>query len=106
MTPYRDHRQVVAYVNDSRWVASCPECNDGMLCWYDNPDACCLGCGHVFSVKFPAGAVKAAGLLLDRPEHARNWDAHKGESLQELERENDSMLGPKLVPLCEAVGLE
>lgn len=105
MEPHRVEKQVVAYVNDSRWIADC-KCNGGMICWVENPETCCLDCGAVYSVKFPPGAAKALELLNDRPEHARNWNAHKGESVANLALENAKMLGPKFGELGGSLGEE
>jgi hypothetical protein len=91
-----DQRKVVAFVNLSRWVAECPECEGGIACWVDNPTGCCLDCGHEFAVIFPPPDVYAAGvavLLRRQREKNRNWRPDE-ETVERLQTEND---------LCEGV---
>lgn len=108
LSPRPAEQKVVAYVNDSRWMANCPWCNGGIICWVENPHGCCLGCGRVYEVKFPPSREirEALELLIERPEHARNWNAHKGETVKELAQENERFLGPKFKELGESLALE
>lgn len=85
----RDSRKVKAYVNHSRWVANCPECNGGMGCWRASKTACCLGCGHEFFVIWPAKKdfEEIERLLLRRAKEVnRNW--YPMETLLGLQTEN------------------
>jgi hypothetical protein len=101
-----ENREVVPYLNGGRWVADCPACGCGMACWDRNPYACCLGlgCGRMFKVRWqlPTERSEVMRLLAGRPEQARNWDAHKGETIEELKIQNVLMLG---VPAVERNGL-
>jgi hypothetical protein len=104
--PVRDAREVVPYLNHGRWVADCPECLGGMACWDRNPYACCLGdgCGRVFKVlwQLPQLRSEVMRLVAGRPEGHRNWDAHKGETVEELKIQNVLLQG---VPAVERNGL-
>jgi hypothetical protein len=89
LAPIIDKRTIVAYVSDGRWVADCPHCNDGIACWDENPQGCCLGCGHVYRVRFPDGHKEAEIILTARPmQRNRNWHPHRGETLDHLRDEN------------------
>lgn len=73
-----DDRRPVAYVNHSRWVADCPECNGGIACWPgEMPEGVCLDCGHRYRPVFPPAKDRAAAektlLERSRPQN-RNWD--------------------------------
>lgn len=80
---------VVAYVNESRWVADCPACNGGMAAWPENAQACCLDCGGVYTLTFPPASdiAKAAAVLEARPTAARNWRPER-EKIAALVAEN------------------
>lgn len=82
-----DTRTLTAYISDGRWVASCPHCNGGIACWDANPDGCCLDCGHVYRIKFPARHQDAELLLAGRRPTEQHWEAHLGETLRDLELE-------------------
>lgn len=101
-----DNREVVPFLNAGRWIAECPACGCGMACWDRNPYACCLGigCGRVFKVlwQLPWVRSEVMRLLAGRPEGNRNWDAHKGETVDELKIQNVLMAG---VPAAERNGL-
>mgnify|MGYP001614536268 CR=1 FL=1 len=56
-----DDRTVEAYVSDGRWVADCPECNDGIACWDQNTRGACMGCGHVYPVSWHLDTDQATG---------------------------------------------
>ena len=90
LTMTEDRRVVIAYVSDGRWVAQCPECNGGIACWDENPHGCCLDCGHVYRVKFPADHKIAEAILLQRPVNGRHW--LPGEPVVQLEVENRHFL--------------
>ena len=89
--PFRDEqaRTVVPFVNRSRWMALCPECSGGMICWEENPDTCCVDCGRVFEVAHHTGFVRAevSRLLAVRPTVNRNWEPEK-ETTERLAFEN------------------
>lgn len=88
-----DDRTVAAYVNYGRWVADCPECNGGIACWDQNPAGCCLDCGHIFTVEFPADADAATRVLAKRTRPAnRNWRPDQ-QDVDALRRENTLMGG-------------
>lgn len=75
------------FVNEGRWVATCPSCNAGISLHRDWPEAYCLSCFRVF-VRFDwpadAGAIERA--LLGRPLRNRNWS--RRELLEHLLEEN------------------
>jgi hypothetical protein len=77
-----------------------------MACWDRNPYACCLGdgCGRVFKVlwQLPQLRSEVMRLVAGRPEGHRNWDAHKGETVEELKIQNVLLQG---VPAVERNGL-
>jgi hypothetical protein len=95
LTPVVDPREVVPYVNHARWVADCPACNGGMHCWDRNPYACCLTCGTMFKVVWqsPHARAEVVRLLAGRVPTDRNWNAHKGETAEELAIQNVLMQG-------------
>lgn len=82
----RDPRETTPYINASRWIADCPECGAANAVWDRNPDMACLACGHVCSVAWQPPKERAAviRLIADWPTGNRSWDAHKGETLEEL----------------------
>lgn len=90
--PFRDEqaRSVVPFVNRGRWMALCPECGGGMICWDANPDTCCVDCGRVYEVDHQTPVVRAevSRLLAARRTVNRNWDAHEGETIERLKVEN------------------
>lgn len=92
-----DGRTVSARVDAGRWIADCPHCNDGIACWDGNPEGCCLGCGHLYAVRFPPPKIRAEGVaaLLERPPGARFWRPDK-ETPARLRAENTLLAG---VPL-------
>lgn len=88
---------VIAYINESRWIASCPFCNSAQVGSPDDPRFLCANCanlavqGAYLNVSYPptkaVQAIEAA--LLDRPEIAtRNWTVD--ETADELVAENIS----------------
>lgn len=83
-----ENRTVVPYLNAGRWIADCPACGCGMACWDRNPQACCLGwkCGRIYQVAWQPPQERSAVMrvVAGWPEGNRNWDAHKGETLEEL----------------------
>ncbi len=82
----RDERTVVPHINASRWIADCPECGAANAVWDNNPTMVCLGCGRSFKVAWqpPKERAEAIRVLADWPELNRSWDAHKGETVEEL----------------------
>lgn len=99
--PRADDREVVPYLNAGRWIADCPACRGSMPCWDRNPYACCLnlGCGRIFKVlwQLPWLRSEVCRLLAGRvgcichpedPYAHLNWDAHKGETVEELKLQN------------------
>lgn len=95
--PVPDGRTVTPYINQGRWVADCPNCGSGIACWDRNPEACCLGnrCGHVYTVAWQPAAVRAEveRVLAVRLEDHQNWEAQRGETVEELKIENVLQLG-------------
>ncbi len=97
LVPVLDSQEVIPYLNASRWIANCPACRNAMACWDQNPYACCLGyqCGRIFKVRWqlPALRSEVMRLLAGWPEGNRNWNAHEGETLEELKIQGVLMLG-------------
>ena len=95
---------VVPYINRARWLVDCPHCNAGNFAWDRNPLACCLECGLIVKVawQLPQLRSQVVRLLAVRPIAACNWNAHKGETIETLERENLLMLNE---PSVEKNGL-
>lgn len=79
---------VGAYVSANNWVADCPTCGGGIACWELNPHGCCLTCGSLYQVVFPNQHQAAAQVLADRPPRNRHWFPNRGETVQDLKREN------------------
>lgn len=84
-----DGREVPAYVSDSRWVFDCPHCGGADLPFRSS--GCCLQCGHVYRVVYPADADAAVEILNDRPARARHWHPQNGETVAALAAENERM---------------
>lgn len=82
-------KTVQAYVSENRWVADCPGCNGGIACWSENPEGCCLTCGGIYKVQYPADHAAIATTLEKRPPLNRNFRV--GETVAQLERENTLM---------------
>lgn len=87
---------VTPYINSSRWVADCL-CGAGMLCWDQNPNTCCLGCGTAYFVSWQPPVLRSAVIrvLAGRPEANRHWDPRRKdadgnmvETVEFLVREN------------------
>src|SRR5581483_3580836 len=75
--------RVTAYVSDNCWTADCPICFNGMATWPGgNPEACCLDCGHIFEVDYPAGQElgEVVAALEARPPRNRHWRPQAGET--------------------------
>lgn len=92
---HRSNATVDAYVSDGRWVADCPggptgKCAGGMACWPEHERTCCLDCGTVYRVRFPAAHEirEATEVLEARPPEARHWHPHRDETVSDLKREN------------------
>lgn len=92
-----EERAVTPYLNAGRWIANCPACGTGIACWDQNPYACCLGfqCARIFKVRWqlPALRSEVMRLLAGWPEGNRNWNAHEGETIEELKIQGVLMLG-------------
>jgi hypothetical protein len=99
-----DERKAVPYINRARWLVDCPDCNVGNYCWDRNPLACCLECGLLVKVMWQPPLVRsqAIRLLAVRPIVNANWNAHKGETVDDLEVENRWLLNE---PSIEKNGL-
>lgn len=93
-------REVDAYINLARWLANCPDCRTpegqpvGMFVWDRNLNAMCLVCCEIFKVRFPAPSIRSTAIRLLAARHIENcnWNAHEGETLDELARENRWLL--------------
>lgn len=85
--------EVVPYINRARWLVDCL-CNAGNYAWDRNPLACCLECGLLVKVVWQTPTIRSAAvrLLAVRPIVNCNWHPHKGETVDELERENRWLL--------------
>lgn len=86
--------EVVPYINRARWLVDCPECNSGNYVWDRSLLACCLDCGLMVKVAWQSPFVRSAAirLLAVRPVVNCNWNAHKGETVEQLEVENRWLL--------------
>lgn len=88
---HRTDGEAVAFVNDNRWIALCPdtECNAGIAVWWGNSEAVCFDCGSVWPVRFPSMQVigQATSVLLARPPVNRNWDPAT-ETVDDLKTQN------------------
>jgi hypothetical protein len=82
----RSDKPVLAYINDSRWVANC-ECGGGELV-SEGQEMLCGSCGVVSPVKFPTKKkVEQLERLLEvRPVRSRNWNLE--ETVDELLAQN------------------
>lgn len=91
----RDDRTVIPHINASRWIADCLECGSANAVWDRNPDMVCLGCGRVYKVawQLPAVRSEAIRVMADWPTVNRSWDAHKGETVEELKLQAVLMQG-------------
>lgn len=92
---HSSRKRVQAYVSGGKWIADCPTCNGGIACWAENPKGCCLDCGTIYPVDYPKAAEeeRAIALLSARPDPlTRTWNRHKGETLDDLEAENEELL--------------
>ena len=81
---------VGAYISGNRWVADCSVCGGGIATWDMNPKGCCLSCGAVYKVTYPKNYRAAEEILEARSPGNRHWFPNRGETLQDLERENRS----------------
>ena len=102
ITPDPKGRPVRAYINDNRWVADCPSCGAGIICWPANPQGCCLLCGHLFTVEWPADRERAEQILEERPPANRHWKPW-AEPIDKLERENELMRNVQARPTLTIV---
>lgn len=89
----RDPRQLVAYVNEGRWLVDCPRCNNGIPVSPDWSIAGCRACGRVYSaVVFPSEFHIIEALLHERDFEHQQWKP--GESVKALRDENELMAVP------------
>lgn len=88
-----DDRVLDAYINQGRWVADCPNCNGGIAVIVEDPQGCCLDCGHHYRCSMPNDVDEVVQALAERPEQARNFDPGRGETIAGLKGENDQMKG-------------
>jgi hypothetical protein len=97
MVAVRDDRTVVPHINASRWIAECADesCGAANAVWDRNPDMVCLACGRVYKVAWQLPAVRSAVIrvMADWPTMNRSWDAHKGETVEELKLQAILMQG-------------
>lgn len=86
---------VIPYINHSRWVVDCLHCLSSAGAWDRNPYACCLSCGHKYSVQWqpPKERAEIIRVLAARPAEHRNWTPQTGETVEDLIRQNILMLG-------------
>lgn len=93
-------RQLIAYVNDGRWIADCPHCRAGMMLdpeWTRFP---CLGAGcyRLYSdVLWPPNVRAIEEALYRRPMRNQHWGTERGtkrdpglpvETVDDLEQDN------------------
>lgn len=95
--PDPELRETVPYINASRWIADCPQCGTANWVWDRLPDMVCLGrgCGLTFKVlwQLPTVRSEVIRVIAGWPEQNRSWDAHKGETVEELKIQGVLMLG-------------
>lgn len=86
--------EIMGYINHGRWVANCPNCNNGIECAPVFPFGLCLGCGNAYTVVFPTEAkrTRAEAALVVRPHENRNWFPDREEPA-DLELENEAHAG-------------
>lgn len=91
----RDERTVTPRINASRWIGDCPACAAASPVWDRNPDMVCLACGRVFKVAWQPPQIRSAVIrvIADWPTANRSWDAHKGETVEELKLQAILMQG-------------
>lgn len=88
--PRASERPLMARVNHGRWLGDC-QCGDAPLIDPEWRLAACLHCGAVYSasIELPDDWQAIDAALMKRPDAInRNWTP--GETLEDLERENDS----------------
>lgn len=90
----KSRQHLTAYVSDGRWVAQCPggpngSCNGGIAAWPEHAYGCCLDCGTVYPIDFPAAhtIAEATEALLARPPENRHWRPDE-ETPEQLRHEN------------------
>lgn len=87
--PRVDVRTVVAYLNNGRWVADCPNCRNGLPIHPEWTKTACRGngCGRIFiNVVVPENWRAIESTVTMRPVANRNWQ--DGESVEFLQGEN------------------
>lgn len=79
--------ELVAYVNEGRLVALCPNCNAGIAVHTDWPDARCFECGAIYyELTLPSDYATIEDVLLARPRRNQNWAPT--ESVADIAEEN------------------
>lgn len=80
---------VEMYVNEDRWVGTCPFCNGGIAGVFRIDRCVCLDCGRKMTAGWPVQPdVDAAAIVLSkRPEPNRNWRPST-EDVDDLKVEN------------------
>ena len=89
--------EVVAYVNEARWIADCPDkrCNAAQVVTPDDPRFLCAVCGNLsnrrrwYAVVFPSADERAEieALIAQRP-NVENVNWSPGETVEEVRRLN------------------
>jgi hypothetical protein len=95
-------KALVAYVNHSRWIVDCPDCNSAQVASPSDPRFFCAECANVAvdgawrRVVFPDDVDTLEQALDARREPAtRNWLPH--ETVDELHAETEAMQEPRPV---------
>ncbi len=102
--------QAPAVVNHGRWIVECPTlgCGGAQLASSTDNRFFCTDClnvlveGRWMAVKWPPASDvrRIDAVLTPRPVEARNW--RPGESIADLEAENEAYLEPAIVELLVA----
>lgn len=93
LTPHVERTPVAAYLNQDRLIIDCV-CDNGVPVLRarerrDGNFAACVSCGAIYqSVDVQADIDAVDETLRYRPERNRNWDPRRGETLEDVEREN------------------
>ena len=88
LTPHVERVRATAYVNQDRVLIDCL-CDNGVPVLLSARFAACISCGATYSNVEVHRDIRQAAAVLDlRPERNRNWDPRRGETLDDLEREN------------------
>lgn len=92
---------VQAFINDSRWVVVCPDCNSAQVVSPDDPRFLCIECvnetigGRWRPAMFPSNLEALEQALMERPRRInRNW--RPGESVASLRSEAMDQARPSI----------